>query len=722
MSIEGITSSADIYSEDSTHGQMKNLDDLGVKWEGKTVLENHDEVGIKTRLVFSQFYQQTAQINSDEFSQKEFKHTQFIEESSENEFVEEVEPSPLLYHYDPISGTYYELIGAEGSIVKSVAKGCRNSGRAVKKGVREGGRKIKKAGKAAAKVIVPTSKDCKEIVKMAMKVQKPIAKAEAKTVEWVKEHPVETAVIVVAVAAVIITAGAASGPAAEAIAVIGESGAAKGALGAIAGAGAAAAAANTGSNNDHKKGQNKDHKPLSPPPPAPRLQINTPPSISSDPVSELSPFNPTSPYTSSITPQIASPSNLFPRDPLPQPAFPPSNIRQHEASAPSIPKASNYNPPTITSPTPHPLLSNLPQPISQHTPVELLSPAPHVATPIFVTNNPSSAALSVHISPVPPGVESLIASESARSSITNYPAITSYQPTHFEGMRAPTTTMKPAIATQNAPNLNQNTPIQNPNPAIIKKQEIQPVSWAKGVPIWQEGDPLPPEGMTLVAICARKGGVLLNDPTREAVLRPIEETGGHAWLEFVESNGNQSSLSTQRGDNSVCETDIADYKHDNHTIRINYLIPTSTAELIKQAANDHASKKYNLFFHNCVHTSHKGAKVAGLDEFFSVIKPTYSEDGPAHANEILTLPSAVYSQIEKKIDELRGSDHPLITPPSEQKNEIVWIHLATDDPYAPSTFSPNEAFRHENKYLQPTPTLQTKGNFGDSKEETNMVP
>jgi hypothetical protein len=235
--------------------------------------------------------------------------------------------------------------------------------------------------------------------------------------------------------------------------------------------------------------------------------------------------------------------------------------------------------------------------------------------------------------------------------------------------------------------------------------------------------------MTLVAICARKGGVFLNDPTKNGVFRPFMQTGGHAWLEFVENDGKQSSISTHRGqehsssdDKTVSTDDIAVYQYDRDTIRIGYLIPTSRAEAIKKSATDHASDEYNLFFHNCVHTTHEGAKVAGLDEFSTAMRPTYSEDGPAFAREILTHPSALYSRIEKKIDELRGWDYPFITPPPEIKNEVVWMHLAADDPYHPSTFAPKELFRHEEPYLKSSSGLKTRGNFGDSKEKTEVAP
>jgi hypothetical protein len=162
----------------------------------------------------------------------------------------------------------------------------------------------------------------------------------------------------------------------------------------------------------------------------------------------------------------------------------------------------------------------------------------------------------------------------------------------------------------------------------------------------------------------------LNDPTKEVMIRAQEETGGHAWLEFVDSKGNQSSLSTHRDKDPVCRKDYTDYQHDHDTIRINYLIPNATADLVKKAAVDHASEKYNLFFHNCVHTTHAGATAAGLDEFFKEIRPNYSsEEGPAFVKENLTLPSAVHSLIEKKINELQRTNHPYITPPPEPDSE-----------------------------------------------------
>jgi hypothetical protein len=99
-------------------------------------------------------------------------------------------------------------------------------------------------------------------------------------------------------------------------------------------------------------------------------------------------------------------------------------------------------------------------------------------------------------------------------------------------------------------------------------------------------------------------------------------------------------------------TDIIDYRYDRDTIRINYLLPAAKAEAVKKAALNHASNPYNLLLRNCVHTTHAGAEAAGLERLTTAFRPTYSEDGPAHAYERLTLPSAVYLQIEKKIAEL----------------------------------------------------------------------
>lgn len=248
-----------------------------------------------------------------------------------------------------------------------------------------------------------------------------------------------------------------------------------------------------------------------------------------------------------------------------------------------------------------------------------------------------------------------------------------------------------------------------------KKNTIEPVSWAKGVPIWQEGDPTPSEGMTLVSICARKRGILVHDSSRKEIFRPLDETEGHAWLEFVESNGKQTSISTHREvlTRDVAWNDITNYKLDRDTIRLGYLVPNAVAQQMKDSAENFATKGYNLISHNCVHTTCEGAKIAGIDEFFYTLAPTFAEDGPVFAYNNKLTPSSLYSDLESKIDAMRGWDHPFITPPPELKNEIIWMHLSSDDPYMPSLFPSAESLKLQSQYFQSSPApLPQRGNFG----------
>ncbi len=691
MTIDGVASYGEIYSENLTDEDIKNFNDFGIEWRGRNIYDIRDDFCIKAIVIFALDYLVTARTNPAKLPELKAEIVQIFEDLFDTESDEEDEPSPLLYRFDPISGTYLELIGAEKKRLKKIGKGFKKAGKAVGKG-------YKKAEKAVTKGVRETGR-------------------------WVREHPVETTLIVAGTAVVILTGGAAAGAFAGADAIAGSAGSA-------AAAGAAAAAASTaGSNNNRRK--DDDELSSSSPPNHPPSQ-RTPPTTSSSTVSAPQPFNQTSTYTPN-TLQGFSTSNPLPQDPFPHRAF--SN-HAYELSAAGSGSPSSH-PAPLVMPT-----SLTYEPKTYSTSNSSLSALNNTYSNTFPdlktsTLNPSSNMSSAH--PSQNFNESITVRDASNLNRSPNGNIAPIQQIAYETakFRPGINGSEPSFVHSQQPTLPQNNPVQSPaiNKANTnsKMQEIRLVSWAKGAPIWQEGDPLPPEGMTLVAICARKGGAFLNDPTREGVARKLAETGGHAWLEFVESNGKQSSISTHRGKGTSSsdpnplpqwETadDITDYKYDRDTIRINYLIPASKAEAIRSAAKDHASDEYNLFFHNCVHTTHEGAKVAGLDEFSTAIKPTYSEEGPAFASEILTLPSAVYSRIEKKIDELRGWDHPLITPPPEIKNEVVWMHLAADDPYHPSTFAPKESFRHEEPYLESSPGLKPRGNFGDSKEEAKVVP
>jgi hypothetical protein len=258
MSIEGVGSYAEIYSENLTDEDIKTFDNLGVEWRGRNIYAIRDDFCVKAVTVFARLYAQTALINPAELPQLKAEIIEVFEDLFDTELEDEDEPSPLLYRFDPLSGTYRELIGAEGKFIKKagkkVGKGLKKAKKAVTKGVRGTGR-------------------------------------------WVREHPVETAVIVAAVVVVIATAGAAApiaGP--EAISAVGSA----------AAAGAAAAASNNGSNSRRKK--DSEDEPSSSSPPNPPSQ-GTPQAV-----------NKTSTYTPNIS-QGFSTSNPLPQDPFPHKSF-----------------------------------------------------------------------------------------------------------------------------------------------------------------------------------------------------------------------------------------------------------------------------------------------------------------------------------------------------------------------------------------------------------------
>ena len=308
MSIEGVASYADVYSENLTEEDIKDFDDLGVEWRGRNILDIRDDFCIKAIEVYARIYEQKALTDPAELPQLKAEIVQIFEDIFDTESEDEDETSSLLYRFDPISGTYRELIGAEGGFIKSAGKCLKKAGKGIEKGVKKGVKKAKKACKAVVRTIVPPPEVYKEAAKFIEKVEKPIVEAEAKAVEWVKEHPVETAVIVVAVVAVVVTAGAASGAVAGAIdAIAGSAETVVGTVGTAAGASAAALAANSGSNDDRKKDSNKNDKSSSPPSPPPSQ--NTPSSVRSGTTTIPSHTSYTQPQ--SIYPGLSTPAQPF---------------------------------------------------------------------------------------------------------------------------------------------------------------------------------------------------------------------------------------------------------------------------------------------------------------------------------------------------------------------------------------------------------------------------
>jgi hypothetical protein len=156
MSIEGVASYGEIYSDSLPSEDIKTFDGLGIEWQGRNVLDVRDDFCINNIVRFAQSYLQTSLINPAALAKLKaeiFKAT----------FVtgDEEETSDILYRFDPVSGTYHEIIGAERSCAKSVCKSFKKAGKVLEKG--------------------------------AGKVKHAVGKGAKETGRWVKDHPVETA-------------------------------------------------------------------------------------------------------------------------------------------------------------------------------------------------------------------------------------------------------------------------------------------------------------------------------------------------------------------------------------------------------------------------------------------------------------------------------------------------------------------------------------------------
>ncbi|NNM44140.1 MAG: hypothetical protein HKM07_07330 [Chlamydiae bacterium] len=199
-----------------------------------------------------------------------------------------------------------------------------------------------------------------------------------------------------------------------------------------------------------------------------------------------------------------------------------------------------------------------------------------------------------------------------------------------------------------------------------KTIEVKQFLWSKGVPIWEKGDPLPPEGYTYVVICARKMGVLLNDPTSDGIFRGLKSWGGHVWLEFIDNNGNHTSLSAHIGDDNslkdnmkvglthpdIAIRDSVKYKYDMDTIRIGILSRNEDVKNIKGGVIYNASNGYNLATCNCIHASKKGVettKIQEIKDLFYGLKRNLAEEEPSLSLLPHLTPSGVYSSIERFI-------------------------------------------------------------------------
>ena len=131
MTIDGVASYGEIYSENLTDEDIKNFDDFGVEWRGRNIYEIRNDFCIKAIVVFAGAYLETARTNPEKLPELKAEIVQIFEDLFESETDEDDEPSPLLYRFDPISGTYLELIGAEKKRLKKIGKGFKKSSAAL---------------------------------------------------------------------------------------------------------------------------------------------------------------------------------------------------------------------------------------------------------------------------------------------------------------------------------------------------------------------------------------------------------------------------------------------------------------------------------------------------------------------------------------------------------------------------------------------------------------
>lgn len=247
---------------------------------------------------------------------------------------------------------------------------------------------------------------------------------------------------------------------------------------------------------------------------------------------------------------------------------------------------------------------------------------------------------------------------------------------------------------------------------VLTSHEISPIAWSKGEPIWQEGEPLPQDGQSWIVICARTWNVFDNNSMKDLTFRSLKSIAGHAWIECLNSDGMLSSISTENDKemNWTVKTDCEKYKFDIDTIRLAFLVPNSLATEIVSSAKTFAEMGYNLFSHNCVHTSNCSTDLAGLNELFEKAFFSWDETGPSYEKSKIIAPGHLYRSLEGKINELTGWDHPYLNPPKELRDQVIWVNLASDDPYSPSFFHPPASLQLEKDYA--LAMFPTRGNFG----------
>ena len=268
MAIEDIS-----YADYSTLNDTQLLNDLEVEWHGRNVLDVRDEISLKVMGVYFKMYIQTALTNPKELPRLTAQMLEIFKDLYSEE--DEEEESSFLYRFDPISGTYREIIGAEKSFFKKLGKG------------------IKKAKKKVTKIVRETGR-------------------------WIKEHPVETALIVTAV----VVGGVAAG--------------------ALAGAGSSAL------NSGDKKDEDKEQKPTTAAPPSPPPMKNPSPPVNDELKPRTQTINPVPTHPSSQALPSLDPVGIV----LPNPFLP--------TLTPSLPPPRyDISKPPINYSTPTPLTQNI---------------------------------------------------------------------------------------------------------------------------------------------------------------------------------------------------------------------------------------------------------------------------------------------------------------------------------------------------------------------------
>ena len=277
-----------------------------------------------------------------------------------------------------------------------------------------------------------------------------------------------------------------------------------------------------------------------------------------------------------------------------------------------------------------------------------------------------------------------------------------------------------------------------------KTIEVKQFLWSKGVPIWENGDPLPPEGYTYVVICARKMSLMLADPNRSGKFRKPGETGGHVWIEFIDNHGNHISIGAHKGNENfvnnnpnlgqlhrdVKTTDHLDYSHDKHTIRVAKLVRNETAEIIKGGSISSISRGYNLATCNCIHAAKKGTEpqeIAEVHKLFFGLKRNFTEEEPSLSLLPHLTPSGIYSSIEHFIAPYVKIEQDRQAQVYQKAKLEEWMNWHQNSPNinmgltkvglgAPFTVPPRSS---------PTNVAPTKGNFGgiclSKKAELNLA-